>query len=308
MRLARLSDRLRERRWKVSDLARAEAVSRRSIERDLQALEFELGEALEVDADRRYRIVTRPPALTEGEALALYSAARLLTQTGVGERHYRSAMTKLAQQLPEPARLVLLERIATLAPALHDRIVDQVAQAWFRQRVLRCRHRSVEGTATALHEVEVYSVELGHRSFPSCLLGFDRVEGTPVVLELARLEDVSVLNATFEVPPDFDPEALLVEAYGASRSESVEALVRVGAPAAALFIELAGSALRSVEKNPDGSVDTTLSGTPDALRRALGLIPWLLGWGDAIEVVAPEEMREALATAHTRAALRYRGH
>jgi predicted DNA-binding transcriptional regulator YafY len=35
--------------------------------------------------------------------------------------------------------------------------------------------------------------------------------------------------------------------------------------------------------------------------------PWILGWGDAVEVLEPPELREVVATAVTRAAARYAG-
>ncbi len=302
VRLARLVERLRERPWKVVDLAAAEGVSRRSIERDLLALEFELGEALEVDQQHRYAIRTKPATLNEGEALALYSAARLLTQTGVGEHHYRAAMRKLAQQLPQPARTGLLDRIALLVPALKDRIVDQMAQAWFRQRVARCRYRTLAGDRSDQMEIEVYSVELGHRHYPSCVLGFDRLQRRPVVLELQRMEYVYLLNETFDVPEGFDPERLLEEAFGARGVEDVTVDVRVRASAATQFLELTAATLEMVEIHADGSVSARMRGTRDAMQRALGLIPWLLGWGADLEVVAPDEIREALAREHASAA------
>jgi predicted DNA-binding transcriptional regulator YafY len=35
--------------------------------------------------------------------------------------------------------------------------------------------------------------------------------------------------------------------------------------------------------------------------------PWILGWGDAVEVLEPPELRDVVAAAVTRAAARYAG-
>lgn len=86
------------------ELAQAEGVGRRSIERELHTLADGLGEQLGVDDQHGYSISVRSTGLNEIEALALYSAARPLQHTGVGERHYCSAMT-LSRRVYGPTRI-----------------------------------------------------------------------------------------------------------------------------------------------------------------------------------------------------------
>ena len=52
---------------------------------------------------------------------------------------------------------------------------------------------------------------------------------------------------------------------------------------------------------PDGRVELTFSagGTFEIVR-------WILGWGDAVEVMAPESLRESTREAHQRAAKQYK--
>jgi len=305
-RLTRLRERLRERPWRVVDLARAEGVGRRSIERDLVTLADELGEAVVADEQRRYRIAGGPSGLNDVEALALYSAARLLLHTGVGERHYRSAMLKLARQLPEPARAALVARAAGLQPAPIDRTLDLVAQAWFQQRVLRCRYRSVNSGTSDRRDLEIYFVELGRRNHEAYALAYDRTRRRRVlVFKLARMSDVQLSNDRYQVPASFDPERALAESFGIVMGLPVSVEVLVDAGSAPQFQELADGTLERTEPHPDGSLRAWVRGTLDANGHALELVPWLVGWGGALEVVAPIAVREAVAAAHRRAAARY---
>ena len=150
-RLNLLREELRLRPRTVVELARRHETSRRTIERDLATLAEQMGEELRKDTSHRWYIPNRTPGLNEVEALAVYSATRLLLHTGVGERHYRTALEKLAQQVPEPARATLLRSVDRLEPAPEDRVLDLVAQAWFQQRVLKVdyasAHSGTEGAA-----------------------------------------------------------------------------------------------------------------------------------------------------------------
>ena len=59
--------------------------------------------------------------------------------TRIHERGYRTALTKLAGTLPEPARGYLHASIADLQTLSSEGsgTLDHVAQAWFEGRVLR---------------------------------------------------------------------------------------------------------------------------------------------------------------------------
>lgn len=305
-RLARLRERLIGRPTGAADLARELGVTRRTVERDLATLRDELGAPLEVDAHHRYALPVPTTALNAVEALAVYSATRLLTHTGVGDRHYRSALVKLARQLPEPARGVLLRRVDALAADAGDRTLELVAQAWFEQRVLRCRYRSANGAAAQRRDLEVYFFELNRRNHEPYVLAFDRTNRRRVlVFKLARMQDVHLLDERYEPPADFDPEAALADSFGIVVGETVWVTLLADAGVARRFRELEGDGLIVDAEHPDGRLALRLRATLDAEGRALEAVPWLLGWGGAIEVVGPPDVRAAVAEAHRRAAGRY---
>lgn len=162
--------------------------------------------------------------------------------------------------------------------------------------------------ATERRDLEVYFVELGRRNHEAYALAFDRTKRQKVlVFKLARMLDVQLLNDTYVVPTDFDPEAALNDAFGVVVGDSVEVSVRVTPAAALPFKELAEGSLISEESQPDGGIIACLQGTLDTQGRAIELLPWLVGWGGAVEVLSPQHVRDAVRDAHAAALELYRG-
>lgn len=301
-RLNLLREELKRRPRSVVDLARAHNTSRRTIERDLQALAEYMHEPLEKDPNHRWYIPNRTPSLNEVEALAVYSATRLLLHTGVGERHYRTALEKLAKQVPEPARTSLLMSVDKLESAPEDRVLDQVAQAWFQRRVLKCRYESANSGTASTRELEVYFYEINRRNLEPYVLAYDRLHRKRVlVFKLARMTDVRLLEESYEIPVDFDPTARLDAAFGIVMGDEVQIDLRVTESLARRMAEGGDRNLRMGEKLPDGYRLVHVLGTLDDSGRPLELLPWLLGWGASIEVVGPpavrEQVREQLSAA-----------
>jgi predicted DNA-binding transcriptional regulator YafY len=133
---------------------------------------------------------------------------RLLVHTGIGEQHYRSSMTSSPANSPNPRAARSCAASSDYARARKDRVLDQVAQAWFQRRVLRCRYRSQGRPQPSKRDLEIYFFELNRDNHEPYVLAYDRTERKKVlVLKLARMSDVRLLDETYEVPDDFDADA-----------------------------------------------------------------------------------------------------
>jgi len=302
-RLKELEKLLALRPFRVVELAERFGVSRRTIERDL----WDLRETVDLlEEDGRYRLPSPSGALNEVEALAVHSATRLLVHTGVGDRHYRNALQKLAMQLPEPARSALARSVDRLPTTRHDRTLDLVAQAWFNRRVLRCEYRSARGSKHHPHEYEVYYYELNRRNLQPYVVARERLYHRDVgVFRLSRMRGVRLLDETYEIPPDFDPVALLEGAWGITVvGEPVEVLLRVDPSVAAWFVEQQefDRNIEVVGEEADGSLRVVLRGRLAKDGDAHELLAFILSWGSKVEALEPASVRERLAS-EARAAL-----
>jgi hypothetical protein len=103
------------------------------------------------------------------------------------------------------------------------------------------------------------------------------------------------LDDTYEIPADFDPDEVIGDAFGVILGESVRVTLRLRPGVARPFREGAGEALVSLEEAADGSAIAVVRATLDGRGHALELVPWLMGWGDAVEVLEPEGVRVDVA-------------
>jgi len=305
-RLTELAQRLALRPHGVAELAVRYGVTRRTIERDLDDLRG-MGHAL-IERDHRYALPDRGSDLNEVEALAVHSATRLLVHTGIGEKHYRSALEKLARRLPEPARGTLIDAVQRLAPGPDDRILDLVAQAWFRGRVLRCEYHGARSGSQRWLELEVWFYELNRRNLEPYVLAYDRTHAREVrVYKLARMHRARLLQDRYAIPDGFDPHAHMDGSWGIVVGDPVTVRLRVDASVAFWFREHRGRepSLAIAREHDDGSLDVDLHGHLAAGGDLHELLSFLLGWGARIAVLDPPEIRARVADEVGRAARRY---
>lgn len=304
MRLNRLTERIEGRPTTVVDLARELGVGRRTIERDLEDLKLEGGVDLRSENGKHW-IRAKASALNDVEALAVYSAARLLQHTHIGDRYYRDAMQKLAKMVGEPARSQLMAGIERQQPSKKGGTFEKVARAWFERRVFRCNYRAASGEVKR-RELKVYFIEVHRRNLATYVVAADRLgRDEPNSWKLTRMDNVQLLDEQYEIPADLDLASLLEETGGVVIGERLEVVVRVKPEAANAFEEVDETILVSSERQPDGSLVAKLHGALDTRGRALELVPWLLGWGATVEVLEPESIRQEVAEKLAAAAEQY---
>lgn len=120
----------------------------RSVQRDLETLCLD-GKVERLDSGK-YRRPLRATTLNPVEALAVYSAARMLYHHAADyNEHYLSALEKLTAQPPPTARRVAAQANATYeqrkdrSDTSAGRTFELVARAWLEGRVLKFKYHSL---------------------------------------------------------------------------------------------------------------------------------------------------------------------
>jgi proteasome accessory factor B len=120
------------------------------------------------------------------------------------------------------------------------------------------------------------------------------------MLAVERLISIGVTGTTFRVAPTFEPERYEKEAFGVIWDEPIEVAVRFRQDQAPYVAERVWHPSQFIEPQPDGSL---------ILRFRAGgrfeIVRWILGWGDAAEILAPSELRDHVRTILCSAATRY---
>lgn len=281
----------------VPDLARRFGVTVRTVYRDLRALE-DAGVPVRSDAGRwdvedSYRL--RPVHFTPQEVLALAAALDFARRRDLGGTAAASALEKL--------RAVMSGRQQELAAGLDQTLVvdpvpaqslppnPAVEQALTRAvqdgRLLRLWYHSLAGDEPTERVVRPYG--LAYRGTALYLIGYCELRGELRTFRANRIQRAEVLPGHCRRPPDFDLEAYLTDIWGIEGGPLLDIRVRFSPPVARLATETRWHPTQAIEEEPDGSVVLCLR------TRGLNEIArWLAGYGRAVEVLAPPELRAAV--------------
>ena len=100
-----------------------------------------------------------------------------------------------------------------------------------------------------------------------------------------------MLEETFTVDPSFDPKRYETEAFGVAWGKPMTVVVRFRADQAPYVREREWHPTQRFRTLPDGRLEMTF--------RAGGvfeIVRWVLGWGDAAELVRPAALRREIAS------------
>jgi proteasome accessory factor B len=296
----------------VDAIAGFVAMSRRTVYRDLRALEGEIGIPLWSEAGR-WGIVEGaflpPLRLTLDEAVAFFFAARLTAQ--FADRYdpdMGAAFQKLAEILPSVVARHLERTIDVLAGRPPDermtRHLRLLARAWAERRVVEITYDPAAyspGRPPRRSRVHPYLLEASATTRGLYLIGFDESRAATRTFKLQRILAMSLAPETFDPPDPALVQEGLDRAWGViADQEEVEVELRFDPEIAGLVAETAWHPTEQVTREADGSLiwRARVPGTIEIRR-------WILQWGAQVEVKAPPELRAEVATTYRKAAARY---
>jgi predicted DNA-binding transcriptional regulator YafY len=303
-------------RPRVPDLAARFKTRRETIYRDLRVLQ-EVGYPLGGDDERggyggRPRLLlparqTAPPiTLTKPETAALVWAVR---QT---EAHqpFKAALATAFDKLQ-----ALSGRGGHFALALDgamggwDRGVKdyhtfattilRVVEAIVSHRRCRMVYQSPQRPRPTTYEVDPYRLLWVHGGL--YCLGHVQAYGELRTFAVDRIREIDVTEQPFTVDPGFDPKRYETEAFGVSWEHPMTVVVRFSRDQAPYVRERQWHPTQTLRELRDGRVELTF--------RAGGMFEiarWILGWGDAAEVVRPPALRREIVSLLKSAATIYR--
>ena len=313
-RLLRLVNLLQgSRGFNAHELAEELQVSRRTVFRDLNALELARIPYYYEPSTRSYRISQHfflPPVnLTFGEAMAILTlAGRLEKESNIpllseGAR----AAAKIEGILPAPIREHLgsvMDRLSVrLAPlAKHDSLngeFDQLAGAIIRKRICRMKYQSLfEGK---LLDILVHPLRLAFHGRAWYLLAWTPSEKALRTYKLIRIQTLTVTDRAFRAPKKDTWEEHFSGAWNMIPEGKMHKIHLHFAPKVAENVaEVQWHATQDIQRNADGSIEFR------AKIDGLGEITWwILGYGDQVKVCAPKALAMRVAGVSAAAAAQY---
>ncbi|WP_027883014.1 CRISPR-associated endonuclease Cas3'' [Meiothermus rufus] len=307
LRLLRLLELLKQKPWKPAELRAELGLGERAIFDYLQEVRLlaeSLGQRLVHDPLRSTYTLEVEEKLSLTEAVVAHMAVRMLAHHSPGSnKAYQEALRKLAQRLPEPLKKIALQSTQALAerPAsLSGANLETLTQAWLERRVVAFDYQLPQGRLLR-GELEVYFIEVSRANMAVYVIGRDRAYGRGIhyleslkAYKLERIQRVRLLDETYTIPHDFDPQAYLSTAWGIVASENPLVVRLKFAPEAAYRLREGGYPnLRILEQLEGGSTLVEITVGTDDSGFPLELLPWIQSWGPRVEVLEPSSLREA---------------
>jgi predicted DNA-binding transcriptional regulator YafY len=292
----------------VNEIARHLEVSRRTAYRDLLAL-TEQRFPLRSDngrwlLDPSYRL--RPVNLTLDEAMALFIASRLAHHhADERNRALEQALEKLAQVLPAALSSHVLATVRTLRerPANADftRALEVLTRAWAEGRTVRLWY-SRPGEAARERCFDPYFIEPSAAGHATYAIGHDHASGEVRTFKIERIRAIELTNTTFAIPASFQADRYLRGRWGIGFGDETEVRLRFSPAAAPRVRESVWHPSQSLAEEPGGTLLMTLR-----VAGTLEITPWILSWGDEVEVLGPAELRRTIAGTARALVRRYAG-
>jgi proteasome accessory factor B len=294
-----------------AEIAKRTGMAKRTVYRDLRALQDELGIPAWSEGGRwgvDAEAFLPPLRLTLPEAMAIFLSARLLAR--YADRHdpvLASAFTKLEEGLPGSLRDHVERTVQDLASREVDpdynRHVGDLTRAWADRRVVSFRYLPApygveRGPRPAT--VRPYLLEPSLQTHALYLIGWDEDREAMRTFKVERMRELSVLPRTFE-PPEEDVVAQLRSAWDIIADQPVTEVALRFRP------EVAGRVMEATW-HPSQRVATLADGSLEWRARVSGTIEirlWILSWGSDVEVLEPAALRDDVAATLRRAAERY---
>ena len=240
--------------------------------------------------------------LTLHESMALHLAARLMaTRTDRHNPHAASALRKIGQALREFAPQISRHLLAS-ADVMDDdarrhdpvylEVLETLTRSWSEGRMVHLWHRHESGQVYeydfAPYFIEPYAVgQTAH------VIGWRKPPGAIRTFKLERIQRIEMIKParTYIIPEDFDPRQVLQDAWGIwyTEAEPVTVALKFHPRVAHRVRETRWHCSEQLEDQADGSLVWQAR-----VAEPQEMLPWIRGWGADVEVLEPEELREAL--------------
>lgn len=301
-----------ERYPNVRRLAEACGVSRRTIYRDLTVLET-AGLSLVYLPERQGYVLGRecvlqPPQLEDREALAILIMSRLgsIPDPFGSLLAGRRALSKVIHALPPGLRSrvaemgELLPCDTAVGPIPEERrvIYETIVGALMSRQRVQLRYREHAPTPVLSTTFDLY--RLVRLQGQWALVGQSSADRGVRLFWLPWIEAAQTTGEEYSIPPRFQLERFFERLQPPPSDDLKQVHLRFNASVAPLIRDIPGKSGQTLKPLEDGTIQLTLT-----VETVSEIVHWVLGFGDQVEVIEPEELKAAVCDWASRIIRRY---
>lgn len=275
-------------------------VSKKTVQRDINYLRDQLAAPIEYSklkegyyySEKNWFLPSL--SLSEGEILAVLLGSRVLEQfRGLPvavelERVFRKFEDMLPDKLDINPELLFTRFSLSSQPSkpVDPDIWKSLIRSLLQQRSLKICYRKIEATKSTVRIIEPYHVANLHGEWYVFALCHKRE--TIRQFAIPRISKAKVLNSHFDLPDEFNPQALLASAFGryANPDEAHDVILQFDKDVVPWVIERQWHPNQKIITRKDGSVELCFK--TESLHE---VFRWVLSWGHDVTVVAPDILR-----------------
>jgi len=182
---------------------------------------------------------------------------------------------------------------------LHEDHIATPIEAILRRRRCRVEYRTPSRPASKTYDFDPFGLLCAGGGL--YVVGRVPSHTGTTTLAIDRLRAVKLSATKFDADPAFSLQECRRNAFGVAWNDPIDVVLRFRADQAPYVREREWHPSQKLIDLPDGSVQLAF--------RAGGLFEirrWILGWGDAVEVLSPEELRRSVQQILTSAISQYR--
>jgi predicted DNA-binding transcriptional regulator YafY len=276
-------------------------VSQKTVQRDIDYLRDMLNAPIEYDRDKKGFYYTDSnwflPSLSmsEGDLLAVLIGSKALEAyrgTPIA-RDLGRVFSRIAELLPDKLTVrpeLVFSRFSFTAPPskpIQEEIWVQLVRGLMNQRVVKIAYRALEAKESKEREIEPYHI--ANLSGEWYVFAKCRRADQVLQFSIPRIQKAELLDETFEMPADFDPEKLLATTFGrfALGQKAHEVKLLFDKEIAEWVLERQWRPKQKIRKRSSGDVELSF--------KVMGLFEvfrWVLAWGRHCRVLAPAELHQ----------------
>ena len=283
----------------VKEIAGVCGVTVRTTYRDLKALEFELGVPIWEEGTKRGIVegyFLPPIHFSLSEAMSIFLAARLmLNYSRRYDPHIASTFLKLNSVVSSPLRDQIRRTMDWLQKQAWDglylRAMATLAEAWVNQRTARIWYQALGDEEMTERSIDPYFIEPAAAGHSSYVIAYCHRSNEIRTFKIERIRAVEMTYESYDIPPDFDANSYLASSWGivVASGEAENIRLRFSPELARIMKETIWHPSQASEPQSDGSVIVTFTVT-----NTVELRSWILSWGDEVEVLEPEGIRQEI--------------
>jgi predicted DNA-binding transcriptional regulator YafY len=282
----------------IQDLARRFKTRRETIYRDLRSLE-DAGYPIVGDEDGH---LSRPQLLTDGKrtpqvrftpeelnaldwAAAQASAGPFSEALDIARQKLQAISAALGQEAVGVAGVT--DSWGPTAPVTVPEVLLRLAEAILRHRVCTVTYQTPDSPKPKTYAYHPYRL-LNVAGVFYCAGKVPPHEG-PTILATHRIGAIELTPDSFTADKTINLSRHRQEAFGVIWEEPTSVVLRFRADQAPYVAERQWHPSQKLKRLSDGRLELTFrAGGSFEIRR------WILGWGDAVEVIEPDELRRQI--------------